>query len=206
LTSTDDFQLIVSIFLNSDSEGAQAIPNNPPQLIVKLISIMISEGGQAPQLIMKSLILNSDGAQKMIVVSCNSKIFLILQNDCTIFCEGEWEHMASGHNMASGPAFGQNFASGAASGHNVASGPAFGHKFASGAASGQNLASGLAFGHKFASGAASGLNLASRPAFGHKLASGAASGQNFASGAASGQNFASGAAFGQNFASGIASG
>jgi hypothetical protein len=60
-TSIDNFQLIVSLFLNSDSEGAQTIPNKPPQLIVKLISIMISEGGQAPQLIMKSLILNSDG-------------------------------------------------------------------------------------------------------------------------------------------------
>jgi hypothetical protein len=116
-TSINNFQLIVSVFLNSDSEGAQAIPNNPPQLIVKLISVMISEGGRAPQLIMKSLILNSDGAQKMIVVSFNSKIFLILQNDRTIFCEGEWKHTASGHNMASGPAFGQNFASGAASGH-----------------------------------------------------------------------------------------
>jgi hypothetical protein len=73
-TSIDNFQLIVSVFLNSDSEGAQAIPNKPPQLIVKLIS----EGGQAPQLIMKILILNSDGARKMIVVSCNSKIFLTL--------------------------------------------------------------------------------------------------------------------------------
>jgi hypothetical protein len=73
LTSIDNFQLIVSVFLNSDSEGAQAIPNKPSQLIVKLISIMISEGGRAPQLIMKSLILNSDGAQKMIVVSCNCK-------------------------------------------------------------------------------------------------------------------------------------
>ncbi len=41
LTSIGNFQLIVSIFLNSDSEGAQVIPNNPPQLIVKLISIMI---------------------------------------------------------------------------------------------------------------------------------------------------------------------
>ncbi len=45
LTSIDDFQLIVSVFLNLDSEGAQAIPNKPSQLIVKLISIMISEGG-----------------------------------------------------------------------------------------------------------------------------------------------------------------
>jgi hypothetical protein len=45
-TSTNNFQLIVSIFLNSDSEGAQAIPNKPSQLIVKLISIMISEGGK----------------------------------------------------------------------------------------------------------------------------------------------------------------
>ncbi len=53
LTSNDDFQLIVSVFLNSDSEGAHAIPNKPSQLIVKLISIMISEGGRAPQLIMK---------------------------------------------------------------------------------------------------------------------------------------------------------
>ncbi len=44
------------------------------------------------------------------------KIFLILQNDHTIFCEGEWEHLA----------FGQNFASGTASGHNMASGPAYG--------------------------------------------------------------------------------
>jgi hypothetical protein len=62
LTPINDFQLIVNLFLNSDSEGVQAIPNKPPQLIVKLISIMISEGGQAPQLIMKSLILNSDRA------------------------------------------------------------------------------------------------------------------------------------------------
>jgi hypothetical protein len=45
LTSIDDFQLIVSVFLNLDSEGAQAIPNKPSQLIVKLVSIMISEGG-----------------------------------------------------------------------------------------------------------------------------------------------------------------
>ncbi len=152
-TSIDDFQLIVSVFLNSDSEGAQAIPNKPSRLIVKLISIMISEGGQAPQLIMKSLILNSDGAQKMIVMSCNSKIFLILKNNHTIFFEGEWEHSAfgqnfasgeaSGHNMAFVPANGQNFASGVASGKNIASGPAFGHNFASGAASGQNLAFGL---------------------------------------------------------------
>jgi hypothetical protein len=71
-TSIGNYQLIVSVFLNSDFEGAQAIPNKPPQLIVKLISIMISEGGRAPQLIMKILTLNSDGAQKMIVVSCNS--------------------------------------------------------------------------------------------------------------------------------------
>jgi hypothetical protein len=120
LTSIDNLQLIVSVFLNLVSEGVQAIPNKPSQLIVKLFSIMISEGRQGPQLIMKSLILNSDGAQKMIVVSCNSKIFLILQNDYTIFCEGEWEP------------FGQNFASGKASGHNMASGPAFGHNFASG--------------------------------------------------------------------------
>jgi hypothetical protein len=195
-TSINDFQLIVGVFLNSESEGAQTIPIKPPQLIVKLISIMISEGGRAPQLIVKSLILNSDGARKMIVVSCNSKIFLILQNDCTIFCEGEWEHSAFGQNMASDPAFGQNFASGAASGHNMASGQAFG----------QNLASGPAFGHKFASGVASGLNLASGLAFGHKFASGAASGQNFASGVTSGQNFASGTASGQNFASSVASG
>ncbi len=69
----------------------------------------------------------------MIVVSCNSIIFLILQNDHTLFCEGEWEYSA----------FGQNFASGAASGQYMASGPAFGHNFASGAASGQNLAFGL---------------------------------------------------------------
>jgi hypothetical protein len=44
-TSIDNFQLIVSVFLNLDSEGAQAIPNKPSQLILKLISIMISEGG-----------------------------------------------------------------------------------------------------------------------------------------------------------------
>ncbi len=80
LTPINDFQLIVNLFLNSDSEGVQAIPNKPPQLIVKLISIMISEGGQAPQLIMKSLILNSDRAWKMIVMSCNSKKNHILQN------------------------------------------------------------------------------------------------------------------------------
>jgi hypothetical protein len=80
----------------------------------------------------------------------NSKIFLILLNDHTMFCEGEWEHSA----------FGQNFASGAASGHNIASGPAYGQNFASGVASGQNMASGLTFGHNFASGAASGQNLA----------------------------------------------
>jgi hypothetical protein len=30
LTSINNFQLIVSVFLNSDSEGVQAIPNNPP--------------------------------------------------------------------------------------------------------------------------------------------------------------------------------
>ncbi len=149
-TSINVFQLIVSVFLNSDSEGVQAIPNKPSQLIVKLISIMISEGGQAPLLIMKSLILNSDEAQKKIVVSCNSKKILILQNDHRIFCGGEWEHSA----------FGQNFASGKASGHNMASGPANGQNFASGAASGQNMASGPAFGHNFASGAASGQNLA----------------------------------------------
>ncbi len=85
----------------------------------------------------------------MIVVSCNSKIFLILQNNDTIFCEGECEHSA----------FGQNFASGKASGHNMASGPANGQNFASGAASGQNMASCPAFGHNFASGVASGQNL-----------------------------------------------
>jgi hypothetical protein len=132
---------LLRLIVNSDSEGARfgssksqtTLRNKPSQLIVKLISIMISEGGRAPQLIMKSLILNSDGAQKMIVVSCNSKIFLILQNDHTIFCEGEWEHSA----------FDQNFTSGAASGRNMASGPAFGHNFASGVASGQNLAFGL---------------------------------------------------------------
>ncbi len=78
------------------------------------------------------------------------KIFLILQNNHTIFCEGEWEHSA----------FGQNFASGKASGHNMASGPAYGQNFASGVASGQNMASGLAFGHNFASRVASGQNLA----------------------------------------------
>ena len=88
-TSINNFQLIVSVFLNSDSEGVQAIPKKPSQLIVKLISIMISEGGRAPQLIMKSLILNSDGAQKMIVVSCNSKIFLILQTITQYFV---WEN------------------------------------------------------------------------------------------------------------------
>jgi hypothetical protein len=48
LTSIDNFQLIVSVFLNSDCEGVQAIPNNPPQLIVKLISNIIFEGGWAP--------------------------------------------------------------------------------------------------------------------------------------------------------------
>ncbi len=46
----------------------------------------------------------------MIVVSCNSKIFLIIQNDCATFCEGE---RSFGHNMAFGRnelimAFGQN--------------------------------------------------------------------------------------------------
>ncbi len=80
----------------------------------------------------------------------NSKIFLILQHDHTMFCEGEWEHSA----------FGQDFASGAAFGHNMASGPAYGQNFASGTASGQNMASSPAFGHNFASGVASGLNLA----------------------------------------------
>jgi hypothetical protein len=58
------------LIVNSDSEGARfgssksqtTLRNKPSQLIVKLISIMISEGGQAPQMIMKSLILNSDGA------------------------------------------------------------------------------------------------------------------------------------------------
>ncbi len=62
--SINNFQLIVCI-LNSDSEGVQAIPNKPPQLIVKLISIMISEGGRAPQLIMKRLIQNAEAAQKI---------------------------------------------------------------------------------------------------------------------------------------------
>jgi hypothetical protein len=95
---------LLKLIVNSDSEGAQfglsksqtTLRNKPSQLIVKLISIMISKSGRAPQLIMKSLILNSDGARKMIVVSCNSKIFLILQNNHTIFCEGEWEHLAFG--------------------------------------------------------------------------------------------------------------
>jgi hypothetical protein len=56
--------------------------------------------------------------------------------------------------MASGPTYGQNFASGAASGQNMASGHAFGHNFVSGAASGQNLAFSLimAFGCNLAFG------------------------------------------------------
>jgi hypothetical protein len=61
---------LLRLIVNSDSEGARfgssksqtTLRNKPSQLIVKLISIMISEGGRAPQLIMKSLILNSDGA------------------------------------------------------------------------------------------------------------------------------------------------
>jgi hypothetical protein len=106
-------------------------------------------------------------SSQMIVDSVSeddSKIFLILQNDQTIFYEGEWKHSAfgqyfasgaaSGNNMASGPAYGQNFVSGAASGQNMASGPAFAHNFASGVASGQNLAFGLimAFGCNLAFG------------------------------------------------------
>ena len=54
--------------------------------------------------------------------------------------------------MASGPAFGHNFASGAASGLNLASGPASGHNMAFGLASGYNMASGVASGQNLAFG------------------------------------------------------
>ncbi len=71
----------------------------------------------------------SEGAQNpssMLIVGCRySKILLYFCGNCTIFCEGEWEHLAFSQNMASGPAFGKNFASCAASGHNMASGQAF---------------------------------------------------------------------------------
>jgi hypothetical protein len=137
----------------------------------KFIVNSVSEGAQNPL--------------SMLIVGCRySKIFLHFYKHCRIFCEGVKgngngivkEHpsgivslaglclfglveliLAFGHNSASGPAFGQNMASGLAFGHNLAFGPASGH----------NLAFGLAFGHNLASGPASGHNLAYGPAFGH---------------------------------------
>ncbi len=44
-----------------------AAPNKPHQLIVKLIPIVTSDGGQAPQLIMKDAIPNSEGAQRWLL-------------------------------------------------------------------------------------------------------------------------------------------
>jgi hypothetical protein len=75
----------------ADSERVQAAQSHSSQMIVN----SVSQGAQNPL--------------SILIVGCRySKIFLYFCSDCTIFCEVEWEHLAFGQNMASGPLFGQN--------------------------------------------------------------------------------------------------
>ncbi len=61
-----------------------------------------SERVQAAQSLSSQMIVNSvsEGAQNplsILIVGCRySKIFINFCGDCTIFCEGEWEHLAFG--------------------------------------------------------------------------------------------------------------
>jgi hypothetical protein len=140
------------LIVDSNSEGAQFAPtitasvkaastyfNVEFKLIVRsAYDALRSEGAQTVPTISS---IELYGPTSKLIVICNwIKFSLIFQEDCTIFCEGEW--LATTSRTRNGftylidkmlklielnPAFGHNLASGPASGHNLASGLAFGH-------------------------------------------------------------------------------